>query len=296
MIICYRKLHQSVELPLTPRQYHIPISNPYLFVTQCGMSGRLIIIGKSWLRRRYAQDTPGHCRGAQQLLPPIERKLQMKKATLSLLLGLLGLGIFVTSIAMAAPTQPLVATDAADSFPYADPITDTDTISPTTSISHPVASAMAEYFDVNYSDIAELHQEGLGFGAIAHAYFIARTLGVTPTHVISEFESGKGWGVILKEYGLHPGLAGRGGNLGSIMSSRDRMLPPGQLKKLPLEEVDAFVPPGQRKANQSEEGPTFIPPGRLKKSGGDNGSDDHGGPPNVPPGRAKDKGGKGKKK
>ena len=114
--------------------------------------------------------------------------------------------------------------------------------------------------------------------------------------MISEFESGKGWGVILKEYSLHPGLAGRGGNLGSIMSTRDRKLPPGQLKKLPSEEGDAFVPPGQRKANQSEEGPAFIPPGQLKKSGGDDGVDDQGGPPSEPPGHAKDKGKKGKKK
>jgi hypothetical protein len=117
-----------------------------------------------------------------------------------------------------------------------------------------------------------------------------------PMDVISEFESGKGWGVILKEYGLHPGLAGRGGNLGSIMSSRDRMLPPGQRKKLPSEAVDTLVRPGQRKANQSDGGPAFIPPGQLKKSGGDDGADDREGPPSEPPGRSKDKGKKGKKK
>jgi hypothetical protein len=155
---------------------------------------------------------------------------------------------------------------------------------------------MAEYFEVDYLEIAELHQEGLGFGAIAHAYLIARTLDVAPTDVISDFESGKGWGVILKEYSLHPGLAGRGGNLGSIMSGRDRMLPPGQLKKLPSEEIDALVPPGQRKESPSEAGPAFIPPSRLKESGGEDDVDDRGGPPSVPPGHSKDKGGKGKKK
>ena len=81
----------------------------------------------------------------------------------------------------------------------------------------------------------------------------------------------------MKGYGLHPGLAGRGGNLGSIMSGRDRTLPPGQLKKLPSEGTDTFVPPGQ-----------------LKKSDGDD-SDAGGGPPSVPPGQGKDKGKKGKK-
>jgi len=219
----------------------------------------------------------------------------MKKATLSLVLGLIGFGLVVTSIAIAAPSQPLVATVTVDGFQFDDPITDTDSISPTMPISHPVASAMADFFEVDYSEIAELHEEGLGFGAIAHAYFVARTLEISPTDVISEFESGKGWGVILKEYGLHPGLAGRGGNLGNIMSTRDRMQPPGQLKKLPSEEVDTFVRPGQRAETQSVGGPDFVPPGQLKKSGEDESDLDHGGRPSVPPGRAKDKGDKGKK-
>lgn len=213
----------------------------------------------------------------------------MKKATLALILGLLGFGLFVTSVAIAAPDQPLVATSAQDSLQFADP----DTISPTTSISHPVASAMAEYFEVEYSEIAALHEEGLGFGVISHAYFVARTLGISPTKVIAKFQAGTGWGMIMKEYGLPPGLAGRGGNLGTIMSGRDRMLPPGQLKKLSSNEADEFVPPGQRKKNDSEGDTDFVPPGQLKKSGGDD-NDDRGGPPNVPPGQAKDKGKKGR--
>jgi hypothetical protein len=187
-----------------------------------------------------------------------------------------------------------------------DPITDTDTISHTTSVSHPVASAIAEYFaeyfDVDASEIAALHDEGLGFGVIAHAYFVARTLDVartlggtvTPDMVLDEFQAGKGWGEIIKDYGLHPGLAGRGGNLGGIMSGRDRMLPPGQLKKLPSEEADTLIPPGHLKKNESEGSSDFVPPGQLKKSDGDV-SEEHGGPPGVPPGHSKDKGKKGKK-
>jgi hypothetical protein len=80
------------------------------------------------------------------------------------------------------------------------------------------------------------------------------------------------------------------------MSSHDRILSRGQLKKLRSEEVDAFVPPGQRNDNQAEVGPAFIPPGPLKKSDGNDSVDDRGGPPGVPPGRARDKGEKGKKK
>ena len=213
----------------------------------------------------------------------------MKKATLALILGLLGFGLFVTSVAIAAPDQPLVTILAQDSLQFADP----DTISPTTTISHPVASAMAKYFKVEYSEIAALHEEGLGFGVIAHAYFVAETLGISPMEVIAKFQAGTGWGVIMKEYGLPPGLAGRGGNLGTIMSGRDRMLPPGQLKKLSSNEGDEFVPPGQFKKNGSEGDTDFVPPGQLKKAGG-NDNDDRGGPPSVPPGQAKDKGKKGR--
>jgi len=213
----------------------------------------------------------------------------MKKATLAFILGLVGFGLFVTSVAIAAPDQPLVATLAQDSLQLEDP----DTISPTTSISHPVASAMAEYFEVEYSEIAALHEEGLGFGVISHAYFVARTLEISPTEVIAKFQAGTGWGVIMKEYKLPPGLGGRGGNLGTIMSGRDRVLPPGQQKKLSSNGGDTFVPSGQLKKNGSEGEAEFVPPGQLKKSVED-GGDDRGGPPSVPPGQAKEKGKKGK--
>jgi hypothetical protein len=213
----------------------------------------------------------------------------MRRLMLPVVFGLIGFGLFFTSLAVAATEQP-AAPPSGDQLPFGDPITGTDSISPTTSISHPVASAIAEYFEVDYSEIAALHEEGLGFGVIAHAYFIAGTLGIMPTDVLAEFQAGKGWGVIVKEYGLHPGLAGRGGNLGGIMSGRDQMLPPGQLKKLPPSQADAFVPPGQLKKDQPEGNPDFVPPGQLGRSDGDN-ADKGGGPP----GQGKDKGDKGKK-
>jgi hypothetical protein len=220
----------------------------------------------------------------------------MRRAILPVILGLLGVTLFLTSAALAAPSQPTALPVRGNRFQLEDPIT--DPISHTTSVSHPVASAIAEYFaeyfDVDASEIAALHDEGLGFGVIAHAYFVARTLGGTPDMVLGEFQAGKGWGEIIKDYGLHPGLAGRGGNLGSIMSGRDRMLPLGQLKKLPSEEADTLIPPGHLKKNESQGSSDFVPPGQLKKSDGDR-SEDHGGPPGVPPGHSKDKGKKGKK-
>ena len=84
-----------------------------------------------------------------------------------------------------------------------------------------------------------LHEEGLGFGVIAKAYFAAQKLGIDPQVLLDEFAAGTGWGQIMKNHGLHPGQAGRGGNLGDIMSGHGNSqldasgarIPPGQFKK-----------------------------------------------------------------
>ncbi len=222
----------------------------------------------------------------------------MKRVVIPMVLGLLGATLFLTSVALAAPSHPAALPVTGDRFQLGDTLTETETISDTenishtTSVSHPVASALAKYFEVDASEIAALHDEGLGFGVIAHAYFVGHTLGITPSEVLAEFQSGKGWGEIMKDYGLHPGLAGRGGNLGSVMSGRDRTLPPGQLKKLSSDGGDTFIPPGQLKKNQDGDGSGFVPPGQLKKWGGDKNDQDGVG---VLWGHGKDKGKKGKK-
>jgi hypothetical protein len=184
---------------------------------------------------------------------------------LPIVLGLLGFGLLVTSAALAAPNQPPLPSTGPGLFN--DPITDTDSISPTVGFSHPVASAMAQFFGVDYTEIMTLHQQGLGFGVIAHAYFIAETAGISATAVIAEFQSGMGWGAIMKEYGWHPG---RGQNLGAIMSNKDQAGPPDQLKK------------GQGNAD-------FTPPGQFKKGGQDQDTQ-RGGSPTTPPGQNKGKG------
>ena len=84
-----------------------------------------------------------------------------------------------------------------------------------------------------------LHEEGLGFGVIAKAYFAAQKLGIDPQLLLDEFNAGTGWGNIMKNHALHPGQ-GRGNNLGAIMSGHTSdetlgtssgRIPPGQLKK-----------------------------------------------------------------
>lgn len=223
----------------------------------------------------------------------------MRRVILSVGLGILGVGIFVTSLAIAAPSQALSVPSSAGSPTSDAVITDTDTISPT---DHPVASKMAEFFAevleedqaTLASDIAALHEEGYGFGVISHAYFVALKLDdMQPTDLLDLFDSGMGWGQILKECALHPGIEGRGGNLGSIMSNRgqspDSWMPPGQAKKDPMGEGDAFVPPGQAKKDRpAGEDPESGPPSQLRGSGRDD-DDSPGGPPGIPPGKGKDK-------
>jgi hypothetical protein len=140
---------------------------------------------------------------------------------------------------LTAPAETITLFQATVTPTVAPPTPVTPTM-PSTS-THPVASAMAKYFDVPYSEIAALHQEGYGFGVIAKAYFAAQKLGITPRELLDEFDSGMGWGQIMKEHNLHPGQAGRGGNLGDIMSGHGRNnqspdslgadhTPPGHLK------------------------------------------------------------------
>ncbi|UCC88261.1 MAG: hypothetical protein JSV81_02855, partial [Anaerolineales bacterium] len=214
------------------------------------------------------------------------------------LLGLLGFGLFVTSMAMAASGQPVAAPLSGDSPLFQDPPSSTLAMSPT----HPVAIAIAGYFsgtfgttstDV-YSEITAFRNEGYGFGEIAKAFFIAEDKGITPS-VILELREDMGWGEILKlNYpGLPPGQALRGKNLGSIMSGRskgDGMMT-GQTKK-----GDLCWPPGLCKNNGSSQGDGFGPPG-LQSSSEDEGDDRGGGRPAVPPGQVgKDKSNNGKGK
>jgi len=198
----------------------------------------------------------------------------MKRAVFSVLLGLLGLGLFFTSVALAAPSQPL-ASPAGPVALFDDPISDTDEISSTTTTTHPVAAAIAAHFSdaftttTTYADIMALHEGGLGFGVIAKAYFAAQKLqklgfDVTPQDLLDEFAAGTGWGQIMKNHDLHPGRAGRGGNLGDIMS-------------------------GHGNSQLDASGAGRIPPGQLKKGNGQSGPDDQAGN-----GRDKDKGNNGK--
>jgi len=108
--------------------------------------------------------------------------------------------------------------------------TDGPTVTATGQVSHPVGLALATYFGVPYTTTMGLHQQGIGFGNIAKAYFLVDILaqdGVTETveGILDQKVPGTGWGQIFKSYGLSPSSKGR--NLGQVMSGRWDADPPG---------------------------------------------------------------------
>jgi len=97
----------------------------------------------------------------------------------------------------------------------------------TVSQTHPVASALALYFHLPYTEVVALHDAGVGYGVIARAYLTAKVSNgvLSPTQVLEMFQSGQGWGQIKQLYGIHPG----GNGLGSIMSGKAAPLPEATL-------------------------------------------------------------------
>ncbi len=72
---------------------------------------------------------------------------------------------------------------------------------------HPVASALASFFEVDYEEVFSLHEEGYGFGEIAFAYFFADMTGMSEEELLQAAHE-SGWGNVLKENGIHPGSIG----------------------------------------------------------------------------------------
>ncbi len=98
-------------------------------------------------------------------------------------------------------------------------LTDDDGTEDSLSENHPVANALTQEFNITQEEIASLQQAGYGFGEIAKAYSLADELGMAPEDILSQARE-VGWGKLLKDNGLHPSLAGKGNNLGTIMSEQ----------------------------------------------------------------------------
>ena len=142
----------------------------------------------------------------------------MKTWKLFLAVALAVVAVFLkTSIVVAAPASTgSVQIDRV----YDDP---EPVLSDTLPTTHPVGIVIALYFNIPYTQVMELHDEGLGFGVIARAYLTALVSdgALTPEQVLDMVQAGVGWGQIKQEYGIHPG----GNGLGSIKGNKPQSEP-----------------------------------------------------------------------
>jgi hypothetical protein len=145
----------------------------------------------------------------------------MKITKLAIVISMaFALTVMVVGTVAAAPAESnRVVTPAVSIRLLDDPtpeLTETPELTATTHITNPVGLALSLFLNVPYTQVMDLHQEGVGFGVIARVYLTARASNgaLTPEQVLALFQSGTGWGEIMKQYGVHPG----GKGLGSIMS------------------------------------------------------------------------------
>jgi hypothetical protein len=85
---------------------------------------------------------------------------------------------------------------------------------------HPVATRLADAFEVPYDEIMGWHCQGFGFGEIARAYLLAQHAkdGKTAAEYLALKKSGQGWGQIMKDAGVsHKDLAP-----GSVIRGKDK--------------------------------------------------------------------------
>lgn len=124
---------------------------------------------------------------------------------------------------------------------------------------HPVGLALATFFDALFEDIMTWHEEGIGFGNMAKAFFLSEALGedgLSAGEILAMKLSGTGWGRIMKALGLKPG---KGKNLGQMMSGHaDDEASEG-------DSVEAYDHPGKGHGPPDKD---KIPPGLEKKGKG----------------------------
>ena len=69
---------------------------------------------------------------------------------------------------------------------------------------HPVATRIAEAFNVSYDEVIGWHCQGFGFGEITRAYLLEEQTGVDVEIYMDMRDDGRGWGQIVRESGVHP--------------------------------------------------------------------------------------------
>lgn len=97
-------------------------------------------------------------------------------------------------------TPTLVVTASATPLPP----TVTPTVTTCDFPNHPVATRIAEAFNVPYDEVIGYHCAGFGFGEITRAYLLAEATGQTARFYLDQRASGLGWGEIVRQTGIHP--------------------------------------------------------------------------------------------
>ena len=189
------------------------------------------------------------------------------------------LTVLMLSAAALVFTSLLVATPAsASGLPTNRVFDDTpdSVLTDTWPTTHPVGIVLATFFNIPYTQVMALHDEGFGFGNIARAYLTAYASGgvLTPTEVLQMRQEGMGWGKIKNLYGIHPG----GNGLGSIM--RNKGAAPVITTTVTPDEPEAG-PPSRPESGQGSSVGSNCPgnscnaPGHQKNGSGDQNSPGH---------------------
>jgi hypothetical protein len=168
--------------------------------------------------------------------------------------------MLLTGVALLLMTSMVAAAPAAANGVHADRMNDDPIVTGTVPMTQPVAAAIAAYFNISYTEVISLHEAGYGFGVIARVYLTAlRSNGaLTPTQLLGLFQSGMGWGQIMKQYGVHPG----GNGLGSIMRQ--------QGAPAPVVPQPAVQPPVSHEPRKSENSGSATCPGNSCNAPGHN--------------------------
>ena len=171
------------------------------------------------------------------------------------------LAVALAAVAVLLLTSLVVAAQASTTVQIGQ-VFDSPILTNTLPMTHPVGIVLALYFNIPYTQVMSLHDQGWGFGNIARAYLTALNSGgvLTPALVLDLRQAGMGWGQIKREYGVHPG----GNGLGSIMGHKHDAPRPESTTLGPL-----VVKPGDN--GSSCPGNSCNAPGQIKPDKGPQG-------------------------
>lgn len=101
---------------------------------------------------------------------------------------------------------------------------DEDTTACDTRVDHPVATALAAEFEVDYDTVMGWHCDGFGFGEISRALMLADQAedGAAPEEYLEMKAGGLGWGEIVKDSGVNPGDLAQGRVISQKNKDKDK--------------------------------------------------------------------------